>query len=167
MLSLLRTFSPTCLLAILSVGCQYARPLDTEGTEKLKDVASLPAMSGTWKATYLTYEMLGNLHYRIDSVELELHQDSTFTAKRFPDCLLNSPENKPVETALFDGAGTWSIADFGRYGVAVYLDFVQPHKTGPHYFVQFDIYLGKQFIKLDQYVGDPDAGNVLEFSKSR
>jgi len=59
-------------------------------------------------ATGITYDMMRNMGYPMDSVHLVLHADSTFAVDHLPDCI-EDDFGRTLHKQLLVGEGRWKV----------------------------------------------------------
>jgi hypothetical protein len=133
--------------------------------KKVEDGESLTHMDGVWMATGITYDMMRNMGYPMDSVHLVLHADSTFAVDHLPDCI-EDEFGRTLHKQLLVGEGRWKVYEFGGVWKLV-LDFTRPGLSGHELFLDMDIFRDGPKLIVSQYIGDPDEVKVLEFYKEK
>ena len=145
---------------MLLSSCHFLAPRDLGDLKKVKDVDGLKHMDGVWMATGITYDLMRNMGYPMDSVRMDLHGDSTFTIEHLPDCVEDQFGNT-VYKQLFAGAGKWTVYQFGGTWT-LRLDFERACSAGRGLSLDMNVYRDGGRLIVSQYIGDPDAVKVLE-----
>ena len=152
------------ILTLTVLSCHFSGPRDLQDTKPVTEVIELNRMVGTWKATQVTYDMVQERNYAVDTIQLLLYKDSTFKAINIPDCFAD-PFGKPVHKRLVDAHGKWEVNNIkGKYSLTLRFDKGELFKENEGY--SFEMYKRDTSIFAFQYVGDPDQADILEFRKA-
>lgn len=152
------------ILILTFLSCHFSGPRDLHDTKAITEVAELNRMVGTWKATEVTYDMVRERNYVVDTIQLILNSDSTFEAINIPDCFAD-PFGKPINKQLVNAHGRWAINKVqNKYLLALRFDKGDLFKENEGY--GFEMYKRDTSIFAFQYVGDPDQADMLEFRKA-
>lgn len=134
-------------------------------TKAITKVSELNKLVGTWKGTDVTYDMVRERNYEVDTIQLILNSDSTFEAINIPDCFAD-PFGKPINKRLVNAHGLWAINKIqNEYLLALRFYKGDLFKENEGY--GFEMYMRDTSLFAFQYVGDPDQADMLEFQKAK
>ena len=155
---------PIFSLIFIFFGCHFQGPRDLKETKPITTDVEVAHLSGIWKATKVTYDMVREREYSVDTIELQLNKDSTFEAVNIPDCFAD-PFGKPVHKRLVNGHGKWEINKVqDKYLLGLRFKKGDMFKENQGY--SFEMYKRDTSIFAFQYIGDPDQADILEFRKA-
>jgi hypothetical protein len=149
------------LLLFCSVGCRHKATVVDKG-RPITAIKELNDLAGTWYATSDTYAMLKEKRYNLDSIYLELAQDSGFKAFHLPDCMTAANTNGMLKDAI----GAWKLhqnGDAWKLSMKFEAGQLFRYKT----FTEFNIVMLDSVLTIYQYIGDPNDGLLLRFIKAR
>jgi len=152
------------ILIFTFLSCHFSGPRDLQDTKSITEIEELNKMVGTWKATEVTYDMVRERNYVVDTIQLLLNSDSTFKAINIPDCFAD-PFGKPVNKRLVNAQGQWQVSKIkDKYLLMLRFDKGDLFKKNEGF--GFEMYKRDTSIFAFQYVGDPDQADMLEFRKA-
>ena len=152
-----------CFFVLSLLSCNGLGPRDTSHDSPVKSITELADLPGVWYATRTTYKMLKEKNYKIDSVRLILHRDSSFEFINMPDCI-DDPAGKPIKHQLLTVKGKWKPEEFkGAWEISMAFDKGELFETKTH--LPFDVFYIDSEMVIMYFIGDPDQADVLVFRK--
>ena len=154
------------LFAMLLSACYFFGPVDETQYKQPGFVPTVQQLAGKWKADPGSYKLIkAKKVYKIDSLYMVLHNDSTFEAVNFPDFVNNNTE-LPVNGELYNASGKWRIDNYdNRPSIDLSFSTSAFFKVPTSRSIQIYSRVKDSKLVLWLWVGDPDEGNCLLFVK--
>lgn len=158
--TLLPYFSFAFLFSLLLAGCQY----DPHANLLTTIEPSAEDIIGTYVLD--RYDLPESISFRDVDIEVELHNDGTFTAINVPSWKVGEPD-KDFTSTLQSGQGKWEKSILGT------LDPGSKHIWGIYLRNEDNQFLPADFTGdqppygLIFTIGDPDSGNAIILKKIR
>jgi len=152
-------------VAMLSSSC--FSPVDETVYKPITSKPNIQQLAGKWKADSGSYVLIKKKKvYKIDSLYLVLHEDSTFEVVNLPDCVADGLGN-PVKGKLHNTSGSWEIentrSNRKSWNVGLNFSHSELYKNGLR--TEYALYMKDSKFVLICFVGDPDQGEQLLFVK--
>lgn len=147
-------------------GCSGS-PVGITDEDKLKSMSEKPniqQMVGRWHADKFSYKLSEKKSYPVDTMSLILDKDMTFKAFNLPAYVTTS-DTVPLEKMLVNAKGKWHLQINNSNIWELALDFNpgKLYKSGLH--ENYQLYMQNSKALIWHFVGDPDSGERLAFSK--
>ncbi|TKK64115.1 hypothetical protein FC093_23295 [Ilyomonas limi] len=150
-------------IIVTTSSCHFFEPRDTSYDTPIKSLTQLNNLTGSWKATAETYELLKQRKYKVDSMSLVFRNDSTFVITNLPDCI-NDGFGESIDGKLYKVAGKWSVQKNKR-DWEIEMAFDKNELFQAKTYMNFDIAITDSIYQLYWYLGDPDDAEPITFEK--
>ncbi|AXT18464.1 hypothetical protein D7030_07575 [Flavobacteriaceae bacterium AU392] len=152
----------TIALLLFIISCNF--PISPNGSvssklKKIYDKPKIEDLAGTWEVDSFSYEFIKE-SYDIGNkkVELTLNENGTFIVKNVPDFNDLNKENK---NKLFEVEGKWKLNNYKNKEWNLYINSKKNYGLTSVFY----LYIKEGELIIWDFIGDPDSGNRLLFTK--
>ena len=150
------------IILMFAYSCQSRGPVDNSKLQKVIEKPTKSKLTGAWEVDSFSYDFISKAYdMNNNRIILTLNNDNTFEVINMP---FYDHFGTPKSKELSDVTGLWELKQSFKKNWELKLKFVDGEKQNSLSFILFNK-LNKD-LRLWYYIGDPDSGNRLMFTKT-